>query len=403
MPDWPADRVERRDLDTLTPYTRNARTHSLAQIEQIANSIATFGFAMPVLVDEHGTLIAGHGRVLAARKLKLTSVPVMTARGWSEAQIAAYRLADNKLSLNAGWDEMTLQTELTDLKLGGFDLSLTGFSDLELGKLIGKGTAGLTDPDDIPAPPPVPRSQPGDVWRLGDHTLYCGDCLDILPRLAGADAVVTDPPYGIGFRYDQHNDAPEAYDEAGGYGAWIWQIVEQAEALCPDGAPVFLWQSPANIRHYAAWFPRDWRLFCGARNFVQMGAGAMQWAFDAVLVWWKPGAKPWSAATANRDWHVADTASQVAKPDNIQRQHPCPRPADQVAHIITQWVRPGALIIDPFGGSGTTMIAAEMTGRRCTSIEISPAYCDLAILRWERFTGREAMIEVSEEMADAAN
>lgn len=402
MPDWPADRVERRDLDTLMPYARNARTHSLAQIEQIANSIATFGFSMPVLVDEAGTLIAGHGRVLAARKLKLTSVPVMIAKGWSEAQIAAYRLADNRLALSAGWDEMTLQTELTDLKLSGFDLSLTGFSDLELGNLMGKPTAGLTDPDDIPAPPPVPRSQPGDVWRLGDHTLYCGDCLDVLPRLAGGDAVVTDPPYGIGFRYDQHNDAPESYD--GGYGAWIWRIVEQAEALCPDGAPVFLWQSPRNIRNFAAWFPRDWRLFCGARNFVLMAKGPMYYGYDAILVWWKPGAEPWTARTDNRDWHVADTASQVAKPDNIQRQHPCPRPADQVAHIITQWVRPNHLIIDPFCGSGTTIIAAEMTGRRCTAIEISPAYCDVTIKRWEAFTGREAMIEVSEEeMADAAN
>jgi hypothetical protein len=400
--EWPADKVERRDLDSLLPYTRNARTHSLAQIDQIANSIATFGFTVPVLVGEDGVLIAGHARVQAAKKLKITTIPVMVAKGWSDAQKKAYVLFDNKIVLNGGWDELLLRDELSDLKLGGFDLSLTGFNEAELTGLMGKKTQGLTDPDDIPAAPP-PRAQPGDVWRLGDHTLYCGDCLDVLPRLGTADAVVTDPPYGIGFRYDQHNDAPESYQEAGGYGAWVWQIVEQAEALCPDGAPVFVWQSPANIRHYAAWFPRDWRLFCGARNFVQMGAGAMQWAFDAVLVWWKPGAKPWSAATANRDWHVADTASQVARPDNIQRQHPCPRPADQVAHIITQWVRPGALIVDLFGGSGTTTIAAEMTGRRCVAIEISPAYCDLAILRWERFTGREAMIEVSEEMADAAN
>ena len=400
--EWPADKVERRDLDSLLPYTRNARTHSLAQIDQIANSIATFGFTVPVLVGEDGVLIAGHARVQAAKKLKITTIPVMVAKGWSDAQKKAYVLFDNKIVLNGGWDELLLRDELSDLKLGGFDLSLTGFNEAELTGLMGKKTQGLTDPDDIPAAPP-PRAQPGDVWRLGDHTLYCGDCLDVLPRLGTADAVVTDPPYGIGFRYDQHNDQPESYQEAGGYGAWIWQIVEQAEALCLDGAPVFVWQSPANIRHYAAWFPREWRLFCGARNFVQMGAGAMQWAFDAVLVWWKPGAKPWSAATANRDWHVADTASQVAKPDNIQRQHPCPRPADQVAHIITQWVRPGALIVDLFGGSGTTTIAAEMTGRRCVAIEISPAYCDLAILRWERFTGREAMIEVSEEMADAAN
>jgi DNA modification methylase len=300
---------------------------------------------------------------------------------------------------------LLLRDELSDLKLGGFDLSLTGFNEAELTGLMGKKTQGLTDPDDIPAAPP-PRAQPGDVWRLGDHTLYCGDCLDVLPRLGTADAVVTDPPYGIGFRYDQHNDAPEAYDEAGGYGAWVWRIVEQAEALCPDGAPVFVWQSPKNIRQFAVWFPREWRMFCGTRSFVQMTRGTvMHYAFDAVLAWWKPGAKPWTAGDTNRDWQYTDTSRDLLKTDNIQRQHPCPRPTAQVEYLIEQWVRPDALIIDPFGGSGTTLIAAEMTGRRCVAIEISPAYCDLAILRWERFTGREATIEieVSEEMADAAN
>ena len=172
---WPADQVERRPLAALIPSARNARTHSDAQVAQIAASIREWGWTMPILVDEAGTIIAGHGRVLAAARLGLDDVPVMVARGWTEAQKRAYMLADNKLGLNAGWNEELLQIELTDLASMGFDLPLVGFSERELSALNVSGNPGLTDPDDVPEPPKAPVTRPGDLWLLGAH-VTCPKC-----------------------------------------------------------------------------------------------------------------------------------------------------------------------------------------------------------------------------------
>src|SRR5580765_6028779 len=171
---WPADAVSRRPLASLVPYAKNARTHSQEQVQQIAASIREWGFTVPVLVDDAGTLIAGHGRVLAAQSLGLTDVPTIIATGWTAEQIRAYRLADNKLTLNGGWDDDALKFELAELQDAGFDLGLTGFGEHELMGLLGS-TAGLTDPDDVPEPPAEPVSKQGDVWLLGRHRLVCGD------------------------------------------------------------------------------------------------------------------------------------------------------------------------------------------------------------------------------------
>jgi hypothetical protein len=207
--EWPADQVERWPLTKLIPYARNARTHSDEQIKQIAASIREFGFTNPVLVDEQGTLIAGHGRVLGAHQLGITDVPTMVARGWTPAQIQAYRLADNQLALNAGWDRELLGLELGELKLGGFDLALTGFGELELGDLLADRTQGLTDPDDAPEAPEHPVSRTGDLWLLGRHRLLCGDstvAADVERVLGGVEPhlMVTDPPYGVNYDPSWH-------------------------------------------------------------------------------------------------------------------------------------------------------------------------------------------------------
>jgi hypothetical protein len=201
-PPWPADRVERWPLDRLTPYARNARTHSAEQVAQIAGSMREFGWTVPVLVDEAGTLIAGHRRLLAAQRLGLTEARVMIAKGWSEAQKRAYALADNKLALNGGWDPDLLRVELTDLLGQGADLALLGFSDDEVAALTAERTMGLTDPDAVPEPLPEPVSAPGDTWVLGRHRLVCGDSTDpetVARALGGArpHLMVTDPPYGV--------------------------------------------------------------------------------------------------------------------------------------------------------------------------------------------------------------
>jgi site-specific DNA-methyltransferase (adenine-specific) len=222
----------------------------------------------------------------------------------------------------------------------------------------------------------VPRK---DV--IGECELWCGDCREVLPTLGRVDAVVTDPPYGVGFKYASHDDRPEAYE--GGYSAWLMSRLEACEMLCSPGSPVFVWQAGPHIRHFREWSPRDWRLFCAAKNFVQMRPTPMQWAFDPVVVWWVPGLRPWSAGTATRDFHVANTAPVIGQASSIERQHPCPRPIDQVEHVVEQWVRPEATVLDPFMGSGTTGVACVRLGRRFIGVEIDERYFDIACRRIE--------------------
>ncbi len=215
------------------------------------------------------------------------------------------------------------------------------------------------------------------VEHIGKATLYLADCLDVLPTLGRVDAVITDPPFGIGFKYATHVDSPE------GYGEWLWQRIAVAEALCKPGSPVMVWQSGTNVRRFHEWFPRDWRLLVAAKNFVQMRPTAMQWAFDPVVCWWTEGAKPYASGTASRDWFVANTAPVVSRPENIEKQHPCPRPLDAIAHMVEQWARPGSVVLDPFMGSGTAAVACLTLARRFVGIEIDPAYFDIACKRAE--------------------
>ena len=204
--------------------------------------------------------------------------------------------------------------------------------------------------------------------------IYHGDCREVLPSLGPVGAVVTDPPFGIGFKYESHDDTPD------GYGEFVWAVIEAAERLCLPGAPVFVWQAMPNVRRFHEWFPREWRIFAAAKNFVQMRATAMQHAYDPVLVWWVHGEKPWASGTASRDFHVGNTAGIVSRLTH-EKAHPCPRPLDQVEHIIAQWVRPGATVLDPFMGSGTTLVACKRLGRKAIGIERERKYCDLAIER----------------------
>jgi len=204
-------------------------------------------------------------------------------------------------------------------------------------------------------------------------TLYQGDCLEVMRTLdAGSvDAVVTDPPFGIGFKYQTHDDTSD------GYGEWLWQCIELAESKCKPGSPVFVWQAMPNVRRFAEWFPREWRIFAAAKNFVQMRPCAMQYSWDPVLVWWTEGAR-YSAATASRDFFVANTSPSSHVGLNNVTGHPCPRPLHLLAHIIEQWVRPGGVVLDCFAGSGTTGVACVQTGRNFIGIEIDEGYFKIA-------------------------
>jgi site-specific DNA-methyltransferase (adenine-specific)/modification methylase len=219
--------------------------------------------------------------------------------------------------------------------------------------------------------------------EIGNATLYLGDCAEILPTLGKVDAVITDPPYGVGFKYESHDDRPESYE--GGYDKWLLNIVEMCEKLCNPVSPVFVWQSGTHMKEFSTRFPRDWRLFVAAKNFVQMRPTAMQYSFDPVIVWWTGGEeKPYSLGSASRDFHVANTAPVVGQKNNIERGHPCPRPLDQVSHIVGQWTKPYCTILDPFMGSGTTGVAAMNLERKFIGIEREQKYFDIACKRIEQ-------------------
>lgn len=225
--------------------------------------------------------------------------------------------------------------------------------------------------------------------RIGDCTLYLGDCQQILPTLGRIDAVITDPPFGIGFKYASHDDTPD------GYGEWLWTIISEAERLLFPGSPVFVFQAMLNAPHFHAWFPRNWRIYAAAKNFVQMRPTAMQYAWDPVVVWWTDGEAYKSDARdiVNRDFFVANTAGNVSNTKALEKGHPCPRPLDQMRVIVGQWARPGGEVLDMFMGAGTTGVACVEEGRKFIGIEKDPKYFDIACRRIDAAYKRPKLFE----------
>ena len=404
LPVWPADKVERWSIDRLIPYAKNSRTHSDAQVAQIAASIREWGWTVPVLVDEDGGLIAGHCGVLAARKLGIAQVPVMVASGWSDAQKRAYVIADNNLALNAGWDMELLAVELGDLQGMGVDLSLTGFGEDEIAGLLADKTEGLTDPDDVPEPPKDPVSVLGDVWVLGKHRLICGSSTDadVVQKLLGEvkpHLLVSDPPYGVEYDADWRN-----------------------KALRADGSPIagratgkVLNDDNADWREAWALFPGDVAYVWHAGNMAHIVAESLLASgFDirAQIVWAKsqfvigrghyhPHHEPcWyvvrKKAGATGHWNgdrKQSTLWQIPKPAKSETGHSTQKPVECMKRPIENNSSPGQAVYEPFSGSGTTIIAGEMTGRSVFAVELNPAYCDVAVTRWQDFTGQAAVLD----------
>lgn len=395
-----AESVERRPTDALVPYARNARTHSPEQVGQIAASMREFGWTYPVLVDEDDGIIAGHGRVLAAQKLKLAEVPVMVARGWSEAQKRAYVLADNRIALSSGWDEGLLRVELGDLKAGGFDLSLTGFSSLDLTKLFST-TEGATDPDDVPDALPAPVSQLGDLWLCGAHRILCGDCTskeDVERLLAGRvpHLCSTDQPYGVS--YDpawRSTDVPQvgkfrAPNRAHG----AVQNDERADwreawALFP-GDVIYVWHDGANaastqVALESCGFEVRSQIIWRKQSFA-VGRGHYHWAHESCLYAVRKG--------KNGHWQGSrkqSTVWDIEAPKRADTGHGTQKPVEAMARPMLNNSEVGDLIYDPFLGSGSALIGAHMNKRIALGCEISPMYIDTAIIRWEKFTGEQAV------------
>lgn len=400
MKNWPADKIERRSVDALIPYARNARTHSDEQVAQLAASIKEWGWTTPVLIDEDGGIIAGHGRVMAARKLGIDEVPTMTATGWTKAQKQAYVLADNQLPQNAGWDMDLLKVEMQGLDAEGFDLSLIGFGDDMLANMLVDPTEGLTDEDAVPDVPENPVTVLGDVWLLGNHRLMCGDStsIDALEALCGehrADMWLTDPPYNVAYEGKTKDALKIQNDEMADdqFRQFLRDSYSAADAVMKSGAVFYIWHADLegyNFRgaaHDIGWQIRQCLIW--KKSSLVMGRQDYHWKHEPCLYGWKGG--------AGHLWATDRKQTTILEFDRPSRskEHPTMKPVALFEYQMLNNTKGGDLILDSFGGSGTTMIAAEKNGRHSRLMELDPKYCDVIVKRWCEFTGKDAMLEAN--------
>jgi DNA modification methylase len=394
-------------LERLIPYARNPRKNAAA-VATVAASLKEFGWRQPIVVDEEMVILAGHTRLEAARQIGLSTAPVHIARGLTPAQARAYRLMDNRASENAEWDEALLGLELGDLQGEGFDLGLTGFADDELNRLL----AGLGDErdaregeDEIPETPVDPVSRPGDLWLLGPHRLLCGDSTVATDVERVLDEVspllmVSDPPYGVEYDPSWRNAAGTAKTKRTGKvlndDRADWR---EAWALFP-GDVAYVWHGALHATTVAesleaAGFAIRSQIIWAKERLV-LSRGDYHWMHEPM----------WYAVKKSGKGHWAGDRKQTtlwqisSRDQDAETVHGTQKPVECMRRPILNNSSPGQAVYEPFMGSGTTLIAAETTGRVCLGIELNPAYVDVAVERWQRFTGKSAVLQGSGESFD---
>ena len=389
-------KIDHRKVAELVPYARNARTHSEAQVALIAGSIREYGFTNPVLVDGESGIIAGHGRVMAARSLGLATVPVIELAHLSEAQRKAYILADNRLAEAAGWDRELLAIEAGELEGLGVDLASLGFDAGEIDALLRSGETDARE-DEVPEPPNEPVSRPGDLWMLGRHRLICGDSTDgsDVERLLGSvrpHLLVSDPPYGVNYDPDWRNRAGAAETKRTGKvlndDRADWR---EAWALFP-GDVAYVWHGALHATTVA-----ESLAACGfevrsqiiwAKERLVLSRGHYHWQHEPC----------WYAVRSGGTGHWTGDRKQStlwqipSRDQDAETVHGTQKPVECMRRPILNNSSPGQAVYEPFSGSGSTLIAAETTGRACHAVELDPAYVDVAVARWEAFTGEEAVL-----------
>jgi len=399
---WLISKVEQWPTAKLLPYARNARTHSQAQVGQIAASIKEFGFTNPILAGADGVIVAGHGRLAAAQHLGLESVPVIVLDHLSATQRRALVLADNRIAANAGWDEELLKLEIAELDEADFNLELMGFGDEELERLLnGDGdTTGLTEDDAVPDVPTDPVSKTGDVWVLGQHRLLCGDStvLSDVERLMNgqlADMAFTDPPYNV----DYGNNAKDKMrgkdrrimNDALGDGFYKFLYDACVNLLLVTKGACYVCMSSSELHTLQkAWLDAGgkWSTFViWAKNTFTLGRADYQRQYEPILYGWKEGAKHfWCGDRDQSDiWNY--------KKPHVNDLHPTMKPVELVERAIKNSSKTRDIVIDLFGGSGTTLIACEKTNRQARLMEMDPKYVDVIVKRWEDYTGLKATRE----------
>jgi ParB-like chromosome segregation protein Spo0J len=390
--------VQYRPISALLPYKNNPRTHSDEQVDRLAKSLERFGWTNPVLVDGANGVIAGHGRLLAARKLGIEAIPCIELSGLSEAQKRAYIIFDNKSALDAGWDADLLRIEIGSLQSMNFDLSLTGFSEIEIGDILAERTAGLTDPDEVPEPPAESVSQLGDLWLLGRHRLLCGDATnttEVEKALAGVipDLANCDPPYGISIVKCGSIEGAKPFGSIGG-----WKIVKPGVY-----APVLGDESTDTAiasYHILVEIGVPAIVLWGGNYFANALPPSRGW-----LVWDKENTGTF--ADAELAWTNQDTITRLlrhqwsglikASERGEKRVHPTQKPVALAEWVVDKVAPEAKSIADLFSGSGSTLMAAERKGLQFFGMELAPAYCDVAVLRWQAFTGKIAINEKTGE------
>lgn len=413
-------KIQYQPIEELTPYQNNARTHSKRQVKQIAKSIERFGFTNPILISDNGGIIAGHGRVRAAQLLGMSKVPVVRLSHLNEAERQAYVLADNKLALNAGWDEDMLAIELQGLIDLDFDMEVTGFelAEIDLALSLTSDDQDQKDADIIPV---VVRDKPitqiGDVWILGQHRLLCGDAQrkSNIDQLVGADQidmVFTDPPYNVeidgnvcGKGQVKHKEFAFASGEMSTdeFTQFLSQTLSNAASVCKDGAIAFICMDWRHMRELmdAGDFAFDELKNLCVWNKTNGGMGSFYRSKHELIFVYKKGSATHTNSFGLGDtgryrtnvWDYAGISSMSATRSDELEMHPTVKPVAMIEDAIKDCSRRRELILDIFGGSGSTLIAAERTGRRARLIEYEPQYCDTIIERWQRLTGEQAILE----------
>ena len=389
-------KIVMRKVGDLIPYVNNSRTHSDDQVAQIAASIKEFGWTNPILVGEGNSIIAGHGRLMAARKLKMDEVPTIELDYLTDTQRKALIIADNKLALNSDWDLGLLSLELEELQKLDFDLGLTGFSEDELAKLLEpEQVDGLTDEDAVPDVLDEPITKPGDIYQLGKHRLMCGDstsvtAMETLCDNQLVDMWLTDPPYNVAYE-GKTKDALTIQNDSMSddqFREFLRDSYVTADTVMKPGAVFYIWHADSegyNFRgaaHDAGWKVRQCLIW--KKSTMVMGRQDYHWKHEPCLYGWKEG--------SGHLWATDRKQTTILEFDKPSRngEHPTMKPVALFEYQMLNNTKGGDIVLDSFGGSGTTLIAAEKNGRYARIMELDPKYCDVIVKRWEEFTGKKA-------------
>ncbi|MGI8991921.1 MAG: site-specific DNA-methyltransferase [Bryobacteraceae bacterium] len=395
-----ARQIEHWPLDKLIPYAKNPRTHSDAQVVQIAASIREFGFTSPILVDSDAGIIAGHGRLLAARQLELDRVPVIILDHLTEKQKRAYILADNQLAMNAGWDEHLLRLELAALKDEAYDLDLIGFADEELARLLAgqDGTEGLTDEDAVPEISEASVTVAGDLWLLCEHRVLCGDATsraDVgrLMNDDAADLVFTDPPYNVGYEGYTEERLTIKGDRMsdGDFKQFLEAAFRSYHGVVKPGGSLYVCHSSSWQREFQnALESAGFEVRCQivwAKNTFAWGFGRYKFQHEPMF---------YAHVAGQKDaWYGDKSQSTVwsEKKPAANRIHPTAKPVELIERALINSSKAGDIVVDLFGGSGSTLIGCERRGRKSRLMEIDPKYAECIVVRWQEYSGKEAVLD----------